>query len=135
MNKSEFLNMQKQVKNARRSRMPRSAKYKNHKIECDGLKFDSKKEAQRYKVLRDMQKDGVISELQCQAVFVLADGVKYANEPRKKPALRYLADFTYMQDDVLIVEDVKSAYTRSLPAYRIKKHLMMSVHGIEISEV
>lgn len=64
MNKSEFLNMQKQVKNAKRSRTPRSAKYKNQKIECDGLKFDSKKEAQRYKVLRDMQRDDVIGELQ-----------------------------------------------------------------------
>ena len=135
MNKSEFLNMQKQVKNARRSRTPRSAKYKNQKIECDGLKFDSKKEAQRYKVLRDMQKDGVIGELQCQTVFILADAVKYSGEPRKKPALRYLADFTYTLNGALVVEDVKSDYTRSLPAYRIKKHLMMSVHGIEISEV
>lgn len=135
MNKSEFLNMQKQVKNARRSRTSRPAKYKNQKIEYDGLKFDSKKEAQRYKVLRDMQKDGVISELQCQVKFVLADGVKFANEHKKKTALRYFADFTYVKDGELIVEDVKSEHTRELDVYRIKKHLMMSVHGIEISEV
>ena len=135
MNKSEFLNMQKQVKNARRSRAPRTAKYKNQKIEYDGLKFDSKKESERYETLRDMQKKGEISELKCQVKFILADGVKFVHERKRKTALRYSADFTYTQNGALVVEDVKSDYTRSLPAYRIKKHLMMSVHGIEITEV
>lgn len=110
-------------------------KYQNHRIELDGLKFDSKKEAQRYKVLKLMEKDGLIEQLKCQVAFVLAEGVRFANEERKKPALRYFADFVYTQNGSYIVEDVKSKTTRSLPEYRIKKHLMMSVHGIEITEV
>ena len=132
MNVSEYRNQQKQLKGAKRSRMP---KFKNQKCNLGGLKFDSKKEAQRYKVLRDMQLDGVISDLECQVSFLLADSVKFESEERRKPALRYIADFTYMQNNILIVEDVKSKHTRSLPTYRIKKHLMMSVHNIEITEV
>lgn len=115
-------------------RAPR-AKYHNQKVEHDGLKFDSKKEAQRYKVLKLMEGEGLIEQLKCQVAFVLAEGVKFINEPRKKPALRYFADFVYTQNGVYIVEDVKSKTTRSLPEYRIKKHLMMSVHGIEITEI
>ncbi|MBF7687060.1 DUF1064 domain-containing protein [Acinetobacter rathckeae] len=114
---------------------PRATKFKSKKTNVDGLKFDSKKEALRYKTLRDMQEYGIISELECQVPFVLAEGVKFQCEARKKPALRYVSDFTYKHDGKLVVEDVKSSHTRSLPAYRIKKHLMMTVHGIEINEI
>lgn len=54
---------------------------------------------------------------------------------RAKPALRYFADFTYIKDGQFIVEDVKSAITRKLASFRNKKHLMKSVHDIDISEV
>ena len=81
------------------------------------------------------EEKGVIQNLQMQVVFVLAEKVKFKNEARAKPALRYLADFVYMQDGQQIVEDVKSKATRTKDTYRIKKHLMMSVHGIEITEV
>nr|WP_317800172.1 DUF1064 domain-containing protein [Acinetobacter pittii] len=86
-------------------------------------------------MLKLMEKDGLIEQLKCQVAFVLAESVRFANEERKKPALRYFADFVYTQNGIYIVEDVKSKTTRSLPEYRIKKHLMMSVHGIEITEV
>lgn len=78
---------------------------------------------------------GEIKELQTQFAFVLAESVKFSNEPRRKPAMKYVADFVYQADGQTVVEDVKSPATRKLAVYRLKKHLMMSVHGLEVVEV
>ena len=43
----------------------------------------------------------------------------------------YIADFTYMENGELVVEDVKGVRT---DAYKIKKKLMLWVHGIRIKE-
>lgn len=110
-------------------------KYKNRKIENEDGKFDSAKEYRRFKELQILQRAGVISDLTCQTTYVLAKSVKLSGEARAKPALRYVADFQYVENGNLVVEDVKSKITKENPVYRIKKHLMMSVHGIEIVEV
>lgn len=110
-------------------------KYKNRKIENEDGKFDSAKEYRRFKELQLLQRAGVISDLTCQATYVLAESVKFSNEARAKPTLRYVADFQYIENGVIVVEDVKSKITKENPVYRIKKHLMMSVHGIEIREI
>ena len=44
-------------------------KYK--KVEFAGIKFDSKRERDRYMVLKDAERRGVISELKCQPKFTL----------------------------------------------------------------
>lgn len=113
----------------------RKPKYRNHKIENEDGEFDSAKEYRRFKELQMLQRAGVIGDLTCQAVYVLAESVKFSNEARAKPALRYVADFQYMENGKIVVEDVKSKITKENPVYRIKKHLMMSVHGIEIKEI
>ena len=113
----------------------KTPKYKNRKIENEDGKFDSAKEYRRFKELQILQRAGVISGLTCQATYVLAESVKFSGEPRAKPALRYVADFQYVENGKLVVEDVKSKITKENPVFRIKKHLMMSVHGIEIVEV
>ncbi|WP_151778775.1 DUF1064 domain-containing protein [Acinetobacter bereziniae] len=110
-------------------------KFRNKKVVLNGTTFDSRKEAKRFRELQILERAGEISELQTQYAFVLAESVKFSNEPRKKPALRYVADFVYIKNGCQVVEDVKSKISRSLAEYRIKKHLMMSVHGIEILEV
>ena len=115
--------------------MKKPSKYNNRKVELDGFAFDSQKEARRYTELKLLVRVGEISELELQKSFVLAESVKFNNEPRAKPDIRYVADFAYMENGVMIVEDVKSKATKSLPVYRMKKHLMMSVHGIEIQEI
>ena len=104
-------------------------------MELDGFTFDSQKEARRYSELKILVRVGEISELELQKSFVLAESVKFNNEPRAKPAIRYVADFAYMENGVMMVEDVKSKATKSLPVYRMKKHLMKSVHDIEIQEI
>ncbi|MBB3256890.1 DUF1064 domain-containing protein [Paraburkholderia sp. WP4_3_2] len=111
---------------------PRASKYGNVKVEHEGLKFDSKREAKRWHELVAMQARGEIAELERQVVFVLATGVVIAG--RKRPALRYVADFVYERPgiDGQIVEDAKGRVTEG---YRIKRHLMKAVHGLDIVEV
>lgn len=122
-----------QSKPVARSRK-KKPKYNNKRIEFQGMKFDSKKELKRYLELKDLEKRGLISDLELQIAFELAPSVKLQGEDRAKPALRYVADFVYMLNDVKIIEDVKSAITRKNDVYRIKKHLMKHIHNIDISE-
>lgn len=118
---------------AKQAKPAKQSKYKNTKVVIDGHAFDSKKEADRYQDLKILVKAGQISDLQLQVAFVLVESVVL--DGRKKPAMRYIADFVYCSDGLKIVEDVKSSATRKLAAYRQKKHLMKSVHNIEIQEV
>lgn len=112
-------------------------KYGNKKVVIDGIKFDSKKEARRYGYLQLLEVLGEIKDLELQPRFELIKSVKFAGTDRAKPAIRYFADFSYT--DVLtgkrIVEDVKSPATKKNPAYRMKKHMMLAIHGVEIKEV
>lgn len=110
-------------------------KFNAQRIEKDGMKFDSIKEYKRYVELTAMMQRDEIQDLQCQVKFVLAPKVKLEGEKRAKPELRYYADFTYISKGRLIVEDVKSAVTRKLASYRNKKHLMKTVHNIDLKEV
>ena len=111
-------------------------KYGNRRVELDGHKFDSAKEARRYMVLREDQLEGRIRRLTLHPVFVLAPACIL--QGKKKPALRYFADFAYEARNgnewVLVVEDVKSAATRVNARYRMKLHLMKTVHDIDVEE-
>lgn len=105
-------------------------KYRNKKTELDGITFDSQAEARHYALLKIRERAGEISELKTQVKFVLADSVRLYG--RKRPAVTYVADFTYIEDGKLIVADVKGMRT---PLYILKRHLLMATHGIEILEV
>lgn len=107
----------------------KQSKYRNRKTVMDGIKFDSKNEALRWLELKALAKAGKISELQRQRSFELAPGVKING--RVRPPLRYIADFVYLEDGDLVVEDVKGRITEG---YRIKRHLMKSIHNINIRE-
>lgn len=111
------------------------SKFNNTRIELDGMTFDSVKEHRRYIELKARMQRGEIQDLKCQIKFELAPKVKITGEKKAKPALRYFADFTYLENGVLVVEDVKSAITRKLASYRNKKHLMKTVHNIDLKEV
>jgi hypothetical protein len=110
-------------------------KYRNQPCQIGNEKYRSKREAKRHQDLLLLQKAGQISELQREVPFILAPAVKL--DGRTKPALRYFADFVYVKrDDELsiglrVVEDCKGVRT---PTYRIKRHLMRSIHGIEVLE-
>ena len=109
--------------------MIKTNKYKNVKVEIDDEKFDSKAEARRYAELKLLASVGVITQLKRQVVYELAPSVIING--RKRPPLRYIADFEYVEHGKLIVADVKGMLT---PIYKLKRHLMMSVYGLAILE-
>ena len=115
--------------------MPRASrsKYKAKKTIVDGMKFDSMKEAQRYRELKFLEKAGAIKGLQRQVKFVLIP--KQVDKRTKKTLereLSYYADFVYYMHGERIVEDVKGYKT---DVYKLKRKLMLWVHGIQITEV
>ena len=105
------------------------SKYSNKKTEVDGILFDSKAEAKRYIKLQTLQNLGAIEGLERQKKYVLCKGRWHDGKPF---SISYVADFVYVLDGELIVEDVKGYKTK---AYELKKKLMKAVYGIEISEV
>ena len=104
----------------------RKNKYKNQKVYVDGIKFDSQREANRYKRLKLLEKNGFIKNLRRQVVYELVP--KQAGER----AVKYIADFVYTQDGEIVVEDVKGFKT---DAYIIKRKLMLYKYNIRIKEV
>lgn len=94
------------------------SKYHNVKTYSpDGIKFDSKKEANRYMELLMLQKAGQISDLQMQVRFEIIPKTK------DERAAFYVADFVYKENGNLVAEDVKSKITRSNPTYILKRKL------------
>ena len=102
-------------------------KYGARKLKApDGLVFDSVKEYQRWGELNILQRAGVISKLRRQ--------VKYELIPKQdgERACHYIADFVYVNDKgETVVEDVKGFKT---DVFRLKKKLMLWVHGIRVKE-
>ena len=109
-------------------------KYGNTRTTANGEQYASKREAMRHAELLLRQRAGEITGLAREVTFVLALGVRIEGEKRARPALRYIADFVW--SDVatgrVIVADAKGMQT---PVYRLKKHLMKSVHGIDVVEL
>lgn len=101
----------------------RPNKFNAKKAEVDGIAFDSKLEASRYRQLRDLQTVGEISGLELQIRYDLAvNGLKVC---------RYIADFRYRYCGTEVVEDAKGMRTA---VYAIKAKLMLAVHGITVKE-
>ena len=71
-------------------------------------------------------------------VLLLIDATKGRNKGCFKPGkllekeCSYIADFVYIQNGNLVVEDTKGFRTE---AYKIKRKLMLHVHGIRIKEI
>ena len=112
-----------------------AGKYGNKKTIIRGLEFASKREAARYVELVAMWRAGDISEPICQPSFELIPA-QVACSGKKERGVTYIADFSYRRrDGSRVVEDVKSPVTAKLPAYIIKRKLMLRVHGIEVVEI
>ena len=119
------------------------SKYHSKKVVVDGITFDSKREANRYRELLLLERAGVITDLKRQVKFVLIPapygvvGYKKNGKPIRKCIERecsYHADFAYINEQGLTVEDVKSPATKTKD-YIVKRKLMLYIHGIRIKEV
>lgn len=111
------------LRRARQGRRPRN-KYGAVRTMLDGIRFDSKREADRYAQLRLLEVAGHITNLQHQVPYDLhaLGGVQVA---------RYVADFVYRDERTqrLVVEDVKGVKT---PVFRLKAKWLKAEHGIEV---
>lgn len=100
-------------------------------IDGETVRFDSRREAQRWDDLCWMQRAGKISDLRRQVRYELVPAQVKPDGKRTRP-VEYVADFVYWMDGKTVVEDAKGVRTRE---YQIKKKLMLWRHGIEIFEV
>lgn len=108
---------------------------KNKKVIIDGIKFDSKKEANRYLELKLLEKQGLIKYIDRQTRFELQPSYK-KNGKTIRP-IYYVADFTYIdvKTGKTIIEDVKSEATKT-QVYKLKKKILeYKYKNLEIKEV
>ena len=129
-------------------------KYGNTKIVTSEGTFDSKKEFDRYCVLRILSRAGEIKDLDRQVTFPLIPAQRekigvYKSGARKgqpkegrviERSVTYVADFVYTvtKTGERVVEDVKGYRDPASAAYKvftIKRKLMLWIHGIKIQEV
>ena len=93
-------------------------KYGNSKVEYDGITFDSKRERDRYIVLKDAVAKGIITDLQCQPKWELLPTIykevvihlktkdKVVQQVDEE-SVADKADFAYIKNGERVVEDVK----------------------------
>lgn len=117
------------------------SKYHSRKVEVDGEVFDSVKEYRRYCELSLLERAGAITDLERQVKYVLLPAqyapvfdvkTKKWKDKCIERECSYYADFVYKENGKKIVEDTKGFRT---PEYRVKKKLMLYIHGIQIKEV
>ena len=121
-------------------------KYGNKKVSINGRVFDSKREAERFLVLADAERRGIISNLECQPTWELVPH-QYATEivqlkTKTKEVQRlverkieYTADFRYVKNGEVVVEDVKISKYMLPKEFVLKRKLMLWRHGVRIREV
>lgn len=108
-------------------------KYHNKKCIYKNIKFDSLKERNHYIILEQLEKTGQIKELKLQVKYELQPSFKLNGKTIR--AINYIADFTYLKDNKLVVVDVKSEITKKDKVYNLKKKLFQYKYGMDIVEV
>ena len=97
------------------------SKYGNKRVEIDGHKFASKKEAGRYMLLRWRQDAGEISDLKLQPRYpMVVEGIKICT---------YVSDFEFVENGQIVTNDVKGVKT---DVFIIKAKLFRALYGREI---
>ena len=107
------------------------SKYHAKKTVVDGITFDSRKEADRYLVLKGMEEDGAIEDLRRQVRYELIPAFDVDGK-HHRPVF-YVADFVYVDKETgdEVVEDVKGMRT---DMYRLKSKLFARRYGMNIKE-
>lgn len=94
------------------------SKYRNKKVQVDMYVFDSIAESKRYKELALLEKAKKISNLQLQPKFLLQKSFRKNGKTYRK--IEYIADFMYLENGQVIVEDVKGMETE---VFKLKRKL------------
>lgn len=111
------------------------SKYHARKTVVDGITFDSRKEAERYKLLKMLERTGQIQNLKLQVPFELQPAFRFNG--KMIHSIKYIADFVYKMTDksgqeILVVEDAKGYKT---DVYELKRKMFLFTQGFEITEV
>lgn len=109
-------------------------KYRNVKTTVDGVQFDSKAEAKRYRELYLLRIAGEIDNLKLQPRYPLMCGANHIRIRNKHGQPRnsyYYADFEYRdcKSKETIVEDVKGFDT---PVSRLKRAIIEAQTGVRV---
>lgn len=105
------------------------SKYHAKRTTVDGITFDSRREADRYLVLKGKEEDGLIEDLRKQVRYELIPA--FDVDGRHYRPVFYVADFVYVEDGKEVVEDVKGMRT---DVYRLKSKLFARRYGKVIRE-
>lgn len=73
------------------------SKYRSEITEIDGIKFHSKKEAEKYQSLKFMKMGGLVTDFSCQPKFKILDA--FEKDGQKYRAIYYVADFDVTYPD------------------------------------
>jgi hypothetical protein len=96
--------------------------------------FASQAEARRYDGLAMLERQGAIKDLRLQVTFTLQESY-IASSGERIRAIKYVADFTYYDfTGEYVVEDVKSAPTRTR-VFEMNRKLMAEKFGISVRVV
>jgi hypothetical protein len=96
---------------------PRPHKYGAEPTVVDGIRFASKAEAHRYGELLLKERAGEIEGLELQPAFLI-----WQSGDEK---IFYIADFKYIENGQVVVEDVKGVKT---DVYRMKKKMFLAAY-------
>lgn len=124
-------------------RRKKGSKYGNHEYLYDGIKFASKLEMNRYIFLRGAEEQGEIEALETQKVFELLPKqtttiikhMKTKDKIEEKFLFHpctYVADFVYLHNGKIIIEDTKGIPDQKFP---IKQKMMYFFHGLYVHTI
>jgi len=101
-------------------------KYGNKKTIIDGIKYDSKKEANRGWELELCLRQNLIKDLERQKHFELQPSF-IDNQGKTHRKIEYICDFYYYDnvEECYVAEDVKSTATAKDSTYILKKKMFM----------
>ena len=114
-------------------------KYRNKKTNG----YDSTIEYKRSLVLKQMQQDGIITDLREQVRYELIPAMYETETVQLKTKTKtvekcvqqpidYVADFTYYRNGELVVEDVKGSKFIVTADFKIKAKMMYYFHKIKV---
>ena len=109
------------------------SKYHSRKMKTPDGTFDSQREYERWCELKLLERAGRITSLRRQVKFELVPTQRAPGKAGKviEFPINYFADFVYEENGQTVVEDSKGFRTDE---YKIKRKLMLWVHGIRVRE-
>lgn len=101
------------------------SKFKNKKVEEDGIKFDSQLERDYYLHLKQLKQEGIVKDFQMQVKYLLQDGFEYKGEKIRK--IEYKSDFTiqYSDEHEEVVDIKPNSLMMIRPEFKLKRKLLI----------